>query len=56
MNQILREEFVRLHSMPLLEELKKSLERRYPLIDFPEIPKKGDFDLKKILESKYFFS
>jgi hypothetical protein len=30
---------VRLHSQPLLENLKNSFERRFPDIIFPEIPR-----------------
>lgn len=45
MNQILREQFIRLHSEPLLENLKRSLENRYPNLEFPDIPQRGDFNL-----------
>ena len=56
MNEILREQFIRLHSEPLLESLKYSLELRYPHLKFPDIPQRGDFNLEKIKESVYFFS
>lgn len=56
MNQILRDQFIKLHSEPLLENLKRSLEIRYPNLKFPDIPQRGDFNLEKIKESIYFFS
>jgi DNA-directed RNA polymerase len=56
MNSILREEFIRLHSEPILENLKRSFEVRYPELSFPVIPKRGDFDLQNVKESRYFFS
>ncbi len=45
MNEILRDQFVKLHSQPILENLKKSFEKRFPQINFPEIPERGEFDL-----------
>ena len=56
MNGFLREEFVNIYSMPLLEKLKHDLERRFPDQNFPEIPKKGNLDLNEVLNSQYFFS
>ena len=56
MNVLLREQFIRLHHEPLLETFRSSLDDRFPEIDFPPIPKRGDFDLEKIKESTYFFS
>lgn len=56
MNAILRDQFIRLHSEPLLENFKKSLENRFPELEFPDIPQRGTFDLEKIKESLYFFS
>ncbi|KAL4707894.1 hypothetical protein ACJJTC_010329, partial [Scirpophaga incertulas] len=75
MNQICREEFVALHSQPILEDLSKFLVKRY---SYPEsevdddsmgsankrrvnnllqkVPKKGNFDLKSVIDSIYFFS
>jgi len=56
MNEILREEFIKLHSSPLLEELLQSFQAKYPHIDFPPVPEKGELDLKEIKKSDYFFS
>ncbi|KHJ41098.1 DNA-directed RNA polymerase, partial [Trichuris suis] len=72
MNRILREQFVALHSRPILENLSKFLittyidhafwtekqaERRaYIRKQFSDLPKKGNFDIKEVLHSTYFFS
>lgn len=56
MGSLLREEFVHLHSQPLLENLKESFEMRYPHLTFRDVPKKGKLDLKSVNESTYFFS
>lgn len=55
MNGIIREKFVELHSQPLLETLLESFKRRYPDIEFPDVPRRGTLDLKHVLDSKYFF-
>jgi DNA-directed RNA polymerase len=55
MNKLLRQEFMRLHSQPLLETLLKRWQTQYPNIVFPPLPPKGPLDLTRILESKYFF-
>lgn len=56
MNQILREKFVELYSMPILENLLESFQMSYPKLAFPSLPDRGDFDLQKVLESPYFFN
>jgi len=56
MSTVLREEFVRLHKMPLLENLKASMERRFVGFEIPEVPKKGQLELDRVLSSTYFFS
>jgi len=38
MNEILREQFIRLHQEPLLENLRESFQRRFPHINFPPVP------------------
>lgn len=55
LNVIIREEFIKLHSMPLLENLKNEFEQRMPGVTFPDIPEKGTFDLNDIKKIKYFF-
>jgi DNA-directed RNA polymerase, mitochondrial len=53
----LREQFVQLYSLPILANLKASLERDYPEAGpLPPLPKRGDLDLKVVLKSPYFFS
>ena len=56
MNLCLREEFVNLYNMPLLENLKQSFEVRFPSLKFDAIPGKGQLDLNEVLRSTYFFS
>ncbi|CDW58308.1 DNA directed RNA polymerase, mitochondrial [Trichuris trichiura] len=72
MNRILREQFVALHSRPILEDLSKFLittyidhafwtdkqaERRaYIQKQFSDLPKKGNFDITEVLRSTYFFN
>ncbi|KAH7546138.1 hypothetical protein FEM48_Zijuj01G0168800 [Ziziphus jujuba var. spinosa] len=56
MNQILREKFVELYSMPILENLLEGFEASYPALKFPPLPERGDFDLHEVLESPYFFN
>lgn len=55
MNEVLRETFVELYSQPILEDLKQSWEMRYPGIEFPDLPRKGDLDLEEVKKAKYFF-
>jgi DNA-directed RNA polymerase len=56
MNAILREQFVKLHGSPLIENLRENFESRYPKERFPTVPKQGTFDLENVKESTYFFS
>ncbi|XP_006578470.1 DNA-directed RNA polymerase 3B, chloroplastic-like isoform X2 [Glycine soja] len=56
MNQILREKFVELYNMPILENLLEGFQTTYPGLAFPPLPKRGDFDLQKVLDSPYFFN
>ncbi|XP_054821958.1 DNA-directed RNA polymerase 3, chloroplastic-like isoform X2 [Prosopis cineraria] len=56
MNQILREEFVGLYRSPILENLLEDFQKSYPGLTFPGLPERGDFDLRKVLESPYFFN
>lgn len=56
MNKILREQFVRLHGSPLLENLQDNFLTRYPHEKFPKIPTRGTFDLNEVKNSTYFFS
>ncbi|CDP02849.1 unnamed protein product [Coffea canephora] len=56
MNQILREKFVELYSMPILENLLENFHTSYPTLTFPALPKRGNFDLREVLKSPYFFN
>ena len=56
MAKLLRDQFVNLHSEPLLENLKENFSQRYPHNEFPEVPKRGSFDLNEIKDSSYFFA
>jgi DNA-directed RNA polymerase len=55
MNEGLRDCFIELYSQPLLEDLKKSWELRYPELDLPDIPELGNLDLDKVKSATYFF-
>ncbi|CAN8236050.1 unnamed protein product [Cochlearia groenlandica] len=56
MNTILREKFVELYEKPILENLLKSFQKSFPGLSFPPLPGRGDFDLKEVLRSPYFFN
>lgn len=55
MNEALRDCFVELYEQPLLETLKKTWELRYPSIQFPDLPERGDLDLHEVKSAPYFF-
>lgn len=55
MNAQLREAFVDLYSKPILEDLLESLQLRYPSVEFPPIPNRGNLNLELVKESKFFF-
>ncbi|KAG0464516.1 hypothetical protein HPP92_020585 [Vanilla planifolia] len=55
-NIILREKFVELYKQPILEDLLESFRKSFPTLSFPELPERGDFDLKEVLDSPYFFN
>ncbi|XP_011018068.1 PREDICTED: DNA-directed RNA polymerase 3, chloroplastic [Populus euphratica] len=56
MNRILREKFVELYNMPILENLLEDFQTSYPTLKFPPLPERGNFDLQKVLRSPYFFN
>lgn len=56
MNRILREKFVELYDAPILENLLESFQQSFPDLKFPPLPERGDFDLREVLESPYFFN
>eukprot|EP00299_Pterocystis_sp_00344_P020325 c9972_g1_i1.p1 GENE.c9972_g1_i1~~c9972_g1_i1.p1 ORF type:complete len:582 (+),score=107.31 c9972_g1_i1:1358-3103(+) len=55
MNHILRQEFVDIHSQPILENLRSEFQRQCPDLVFPPLPERGKLDLTKVLDSPYFF-
>ncbi|KAB2057464.1 hypothetical protein ES319_A11G170900v1 [Gossypium barbadense] len=56
MNKILREKFVELYEKPILENLLESFQQSFPALSFPPLPERGDFDLRDVLDSPYFFN
>ncbi|KAL1460948.1 hypothetical protein WDU94_012882 [Cyamophila willieti] len=76
MNRICRQQFVNLHSQPILEDLSDQLIDNYGSSDsdlevsskkerhqkeklnelLAKVPPKGDFDIRQVLKSVYFFS
>ncbi|KAL5739458.1 hypothetical protein ACOSQ2_028638 [Xanthoceras sorbifolium] len=56
MNRILREKFVELYERPILENLLESFQQSFPTLYFPPLPERGDFELREVLESPYFFN
>ncbi|CAK9316793.1 unnamed protein product [Citrullus colocynthis] len=56
MNRILREKFVELYEAPILENLLENFQKSFPKLTFPPLPDRGDFDLKDVLQSPYFFN
>jgi len=55
MNVYIRETFIDLYEFPVLEELRDSLILRFPLVKIPDIPKRGTLDIRKVMDSTYFF-
>lgn len=53
--RVLREQFVELYSMPVLEDLKRQFEMDYK-VSLPPLPPKGKLDLNVVKDSPYFFS
>lgn len=57
MSEILRSNFHKLHSKPLLEQLRQDFQKLYPSIsNFPPVPELGELNLNDIHKSTYFFS
>ncbi|XP_057491501.1 DNA-directed RNA polymerase 2B, chloroplastic/mitochondrial-like [Actinidia eriantha] len=56
MNRILRQKFVQLYETPILENLLESFQKSFPTLSFPPLPERGDFDLRDVIESPYFFN
>ena len=56
MNDLLRDSFVDLYEENILEDLMLSLTLRYPSVEFPPIPTRGNLDMNEVKNSLYFFS
>lgn len=62
MNKICREQFVALHSQPILEKVAEQFREYYQALPpqkreiFEKIPRTGNLDLNSVLDSVYFFS
>ncbi|CAN0870285.1 DNA-directed RNA polymerase 2, chloroplastic/mitochondrial [Linum grandiflorum] len=56
LNMILREKFVELYDAPILEDLLHSFKESFPTLTFPPLPERGDFELREVLQSDYFFN
>ncbi|KAJ0969478.1 hypothetical protein J5N97_022355 [Dioscorea zingiberensis] len=39
-----------------LRHLLESFQQSFPSLSFPPLPERGDFDLKDVLDSTYFFN
>ena len=55
MNDVLRSSFVELYEKPLLQDLLKTWEVRFPDLDFPPLPDTGSMDISCVKDSPYFF-
>lgn len=55
LHRVLREEFVRIYSDPVLQNILNELRQAYPDVELPELPRTGDLDIRQVLESPYFF-
>lgn len=44
-----------LYEYPALEILRDSIEMRFPNLEIPPIPQRGELDVKSVLNSTYFF-
>jgi DNA-directed RNA polymerase len=56
LNRILREEFVRIYSEPVLQDFIEQQRKAHPGLVLPDPPKRGDLDIRQVLESPYFFA
>lgn len=56
LDAILREEFVRIHREPLLENLADQWRRLHGGVKLDDPPRIGTLDVDSVLRSRYFFS
>jgi DNA-directed RNA polymerase len=56
LNRVLREEFVRIYSEPVLQNFLDEQRKAHPDIALPEPPQTGSLDIREVLSSPYFFA
>jgi DNA-directed RNA polymerase len=56
LNRVVREEFVRIYSEPVLQKFLNEQREAHPDVDLPEIPQTGNLDIRQVLSSPYFFA
>jgi DNA-directed RNA polymerase len=56
MNQVLREQFVRVHTEFTLAKFAEQIRQQAPDIPIPDPPAVGTLDLAEVLRSEHFFS
>jgi DNA-directed RNA polymerase len=56
LNRVLREEFVRIYSEPVLQNFLDQQRKAHPGISLPHPPQRGNLDLQQVLSSAYFFA
>jgi DNA-directed RNA polymerase len=56
LNRVLREEFVRIYSEPVLQNFLDQQRQAHPGISLPDLPQTGDLDIQQVLSSPYFFA
>ena len=53
---VLREEFVLIHSEPVLQNVLNEIRAANPDLRLPDPPPAGDLDIRQVLSSPYFFA
>jgi DNA-directed RNA polymerase len=56
LNRVLREEWVRIYSEPVLQNFLNEQRAANPDLDLPEPPPAGNLDIRQVLDSLYFFA
>jgi DNA-directed RNA polymerase len=56
LNRVLREEFVRIYSEPVLQNFLDQQRKTHSGISLPDPPKTGALDIRQVLASPYFFA
>jgi DNA-directed RNA polymerase len=56
LNRVLREEFVRMYSEPVMMKFFKQQWEANPGVPLPALPPPGSLDIRQVLESPYFFA